>query len=82
MLFRSTLVDLGGPGVTPLTLNGFEASVSSFIRSDKSSTYILIEEVEKSIIGVSSTSPGLDRITVWLLKASWAHVRYFMHAIY
>jgi len=45
-------------------------------------THISIEEVEKSIIGVSSTSPGPDRITVRLLKASWAHVRYFMHAIY
>jgi hypothetical protein len=35
-------------------------------------THIPIEEVERSTIGVSSTSPGTNRITVRLLKTCWA----------
>ncbi|KAF7566854.1 hypothetical protein PtrM4_074010 [Pyrenophora tritici-repentis] len=35
-------------------------------------THIPMEEVERSTIGVSSTSPGTDRITVRLLKTCWA----------
>ncbi|RAL65544.1 hypothetical protein DID88_001109 [Monilinia fructigena] len=38
-------------------------------------TAISLEEVEKSVIGVSSTSPGADRVTVRLLKACWQHIR-------
>ncbi|KAG0154593.1 hypothetical protein PDIDSM_161 [Penicillium digitatum] len=33
------------------------------------------EEVEANTIGVSSTSPGSDRITVRLLKACWEHLK-------
>ena len=32
-------------------------------------THLSIEETEKSVIGVASTSPGPDRITVRLLRA-------------
>ncbi|RAL62915.1 hypothetical protein DID88_004756 [Monilinia fructigena] len=41
-------------------------------------TAISLEEVEKSVIGVSSTSPGADRVTVRLLKACWQHIRAFI----
>ncbi|KAG0155361.1 hypothetical protein PDIDSM_936 [Penicillium digitatum] len=34
-----------------------------------------MEEVEANTIGVSSTSPGSDRITVRLLKACWEHLK-------
>ncbi|RAL60508.1 hypothetical protein DID88_009704 [Monilinia fructigena] len=42
-------------------------------------TAISLEEVEKSVIGVSSTSPGADRVTVRLLKACWQHIRAPQH---
>ncbi|RAL59631.1 hypothetical protein DID88_006490 [Monilinia fructigena] len=32
-------------------------------------TNVSFEEVERNIIGVSSISPGVDKVTVWLLKA-------------
>jgi hypothetical protein len=41
-----------------------------------------MEEVERSTIGVSRTSPGTDRITVWLLKSSWARVRTCIRSIF
>lgn len=43
---------------------------------------ISIEEVEANTIGVSSTSPGTDRITVRLLKACWTHIKLHVQAIY
>ncbi|EKV17723.1 putative RNA-directed DNA polymerase from transposon X-element [Penicillium digitatum PHI26] len=36
---------------------------------------VTMEEVEANTIGVSSTSPGSDRITVRLLKACWEHLK-------
>jgi len=45
-------------------------------------TYLSAEEVERSTIGVSSTSPGPDRITVRLLKACWPHVKRTVTGIY
>jgi len=45
-------------------------------------THISIEEVERNVIGVSSTSPGPDRVTVRLLKACWMHIKHFIHRIY
>ncbi|RAL59181.1 hypothetical protein DID88_006737 [Monilinia fructigena] len=41
-------------------------------------TTISLEEVEKDVIGVSSTSPGSDRVTVRLLKACWQHIRVYI----
>lgn len=43
---------------------------------------VTIEEVERNTIGVSSTSPGTDRATVRLLKASWEHVKGYIHALF
>lgn len=43
---------------------------------------ISFEEVERNTIGVSSTSPGTDRITVRLLKACWEHVGPQLHGLY
>ncbi|EDO03066.1 hypothetical protein SS1G_05545 [Sclerotinia sclerotiorum 1980 UF-70] len=40
------------------------------------------EEVEKHVIDVSSTSPGVDRATVRLLKACWDSVKAPIHEIY
>ena len=41
-----------------------------------------LEEVERNTIGVSSTSPGTDRVTVRLLKACWDHVKHAIHGLY
>lgn len=38
-------------------------------------TYVSIEEVERNTIGVSSTSPGPDRVTVELLRLCWAQIQ-------
>ena len=43
---------------------------------------VSIEEVERNTIGVSSTSPGTDRVTVRLLKACWKHVSTAIHTLY
>jgi hypothetical protein len=43
---------------------------------------VSLEEVEKNTIGVTSTSPGTDRITVRLLKACWAYLREPLHGLY
>ena len=43
---------------------------------------VSMEEVERNTIGVSSTSPGTDRITVRLLKACWDSVKGHIHGIY
>ena len=45
-------------------------------------TSLSMEETERNVIGVSSTSPGVDRVTVRLLKACWEHVRHTLRAIY
>ena len=45
-------------------------------------TYISIEEAERSTIGISSTSPGTDGITVRSLKACWHHIRHLVRGIY
>lgn len=41
-----------------------------------------MEEAERYAIGVASTSPGADGITVRLLKACWADVKNLVRAIY
>jgi ribonuclease HI len=43
---------------------------------------VSLEEVERNTIGVSSTSPGTDRVTVRLLKACWDHVKHAIHGLY
>lgn len=43
---------------------------------------ISIEEVEANTIGVSTTSPGTDGVSVRLLKAAWPHVGAYIHALY
>ena len=40
------------------------------------------EEVERYCIGVTSTSPGTDRVTVRLLKACWGEVRTAIHGLF
>ena len=45
-------------------------------------TTLTMEEVERSTIAVSSTSPGPDKITVRLLKAAWDHIKDTILAIY
>jgi ribonuclease HI len=45
-------------------------------------THISIEEVERNCVGVSSTSPGTDRVTVRLLKACWTAVKHQVHGLY
>jgi len=44
-------------------------------------TRVSIEEVERNTIGVSSTSPGTDRVTVRLLKACWLYVKDIIHGL-
>ncbi|EDN09819.1 conserved hypothetical protein [Histoplasma mississippiense (nom. inval.)] len=43
---------------------------------------IEMEEMECNIIGVQSTSPGMDGITMWMLKACWQHVSLFIQQLY
>jgi hypothetical protein len=45
-------------------------------------TALSIEETERNIIGVSSTSPGTDKITVRLLRACWTHIKSVIHNLY
>lgn len=45
-------------------------------------SHISMEEVERNTIGIPSTSPGTDRITVRLLKACWTHVKGTLRWIY
>lgn len=42
---------------------------------------ISMEEVERATIGVSSTSPGTDKVTVRLLKACWQTIKHKIHAL-
>src|SRR6201996_2025153 len=43
---------------------------------------VSLEEVERNTIGVSSTSPGTDRVTVRLLKACWEHTKNVVHGLF
>lgn len=43
---------------------------------------ISLEEVERCTIGVSSTSPGTDRVTVRLLKACWETIKGPLHGLF
>jgi hypothetical protein len=43
---------------------------------------VTLEEVERNTIGVSSTSPGTDRVTVRLLKACWEHIKHVVHSLF
>lgn len=46
------------------------------------STSISLEEVERCTIGVSSTSPGTDKVTVRLLKACWHTIKHKLHSLF
>src|SRR5438045_3533274 len=41
-----------------------------------------LEEVERNTIGISSTSPGTDQVTVRLLKACWEHIKHAIHGLF
>ena len=43
---------------------------------------VSLEEVERNTIGVSSTSPGTDRVTVRLLKSCWGHIKHTIHGLF
>jgi hypothetical protein len=43
---------------------------------------VSLEEVEQNTIGVSSTSPSTDRVTVRLLKACWEHIKHGVHGLF
>jgi ribonuclease HI len=43
---------------------------------------VSLEEVEQYTIGVSSTSPGTDRVTVRLLKSCWNYIKYAIHGLF
>jgi ribonuclease HI len=43
---------------------------------------VSLEEVERNTIGVTSTSPGTDRVTVRLLKACWEWIKKPLHGLY
>jgi hypothetical protein len=45
-------------------------------------TALNIEETERNVIGVLSTSPETDKITVWLLRACWTHIKSVIHNLY
>ena len=45
-------------------------------------THLSLEETERNTIGVSSTSPGVDRVTVRLLKSCWGYIRHTVWALY
>jgi ribonuclease HI len=46
------------------------------------SNTVTIEEVERHTIGVSSTSPGTDGVTVRHLKACWEYLKGPIHALF
>jgi hypothetical protein len=43
---------------------------------------VSLEEVERNTIGVSSTSPGTDKVTVRLLQACWTHAKHAIHNLF
>jgi hypothetical protein len=43
---------------------------------------VSLEEVERNTIGVSSTSPGADCVTVRLLKSCWEWVKHAIHGLF
>ena len=43
---------------------------------------VSLEEVERNMIGILSTSPGTDRVTVRLLKLCWEHVKHAIHGLF
>jgi ribonuclease HI len=43
---------------------------------------VSLEEVERCTIGVSSTSPGTDRVTVRLIKACWDTIKDPLHGLF
>ncbi|RAL67198.1 hypothetical protein DID88_007975 [Monilinia fructigena] len=45
-------------------------------------TNVSLEEVERNTIGVSSTSPGADKVTVRLLKACWDSVKGYIRDLF
>ena len=45
-------------------------------------THLSLEETERNTIGVSSTSQGVDRLTVRLLKSCWSLIRHTVCALY
>lgn len=57
----------------PLDTYGYGPYAAGFLPWEQS---VSAEEVEKSTIGVSSTSPGPDMITVRLLRACWGAVKH------
>lgn len=44
--------------------------------------HISLEEVERCTIGVTSTSPGTDKVTVRLLKACWHVIKHKLHSLF
>ncbi|RAL64847.1 hypothetical protein DID88_001443 [Monilinia fructigena] len=45
-------------------------------------TNVSLEEVERNTIGVSSTSPGADKVTVRLLKACWGSIKGYIRDLF
>ena len=45
-------------------------------------TSATLEEVEAHTIGVSSTSPGVDGITVRLLRECWEYIKHYVHGLF
>jgi hypothetical protein len=43
---------------------------------------VSLEEVDRCTIGVSSTSPGTDKVTVRLLKACWDVVKSLLYSLF
>lgn len=43
---------------------------------------ITLEEVDKNTVGHASTSPGVDRTTVRLMKAAWTSMRAKVHSLF
>ena len=66
----------------PLDIDNYLQHRSSADSTLPWETFVSHEETEKSVIGVASTSPGPDRITVRLLRACWTHIRETIRGIY
>ena len=43
---------------------------------------VSLEEVKCNTIGVTSTSPGMDQVTVRLLKSCWDHIKHAIHGLF
>jgi ribonuclease HI len=60
----------------------FDADMYAGLTSLPWELHVSLEEVERCTIGVTSTSPGTDKVTVRLLKACWYAIKNKLHSLF